>query len=101
MCGPRTVEPMGELFEVDTDADLTATIRGLLVRGLDLGYLGEELTADLPLLSSDLVDSYGLQELASFFESEFGITVDDRDLRPANFETIRDMARFVSAARGG
>lgn len=86
---------------MDSDPAVSLRIRELLITGLGLGYLGDKLTEDLPLLSSGLVDSYGLQELSSFLASEFGIVVADRELWQGNFETIASMARFVCLARSG
>lgn len=60
---------------------------------------GEQLTDDLPLLETGVVDSLGILDLVAFIEDEFGVAADDDDLIPENFETIQSMARFVGQRR--
>ncbi len=47
------------------------------------------------LLGSHIVDSMGVLELVTFIEAEFGITVEDDDLLPDNFQSISRVAGFV------
>jgi acyl carrier protein len=52
---------------------------------------------DDPLLETGVVDSLGIFEIVNFLIAEFGIAVEDTDLTPENFGTIRALARFVRA----
>lgn len=76
---------------------IISRVRTLLVQGLDLGPIADRLTPDFPLVTSGVVDSYGLQELASFLETEFGVRVEDADLAGPDFETIGAISRYVAA----
>lgn len=60
---------------------------------------GEELTEDLPLLDSGVVDSLGILDLVAFIEDEFGVAAEDEDLVPENFESIQSLTRFVRERR--
>jgi acyl carrier protein len=52
---------------------------------------------DQPLLSAEggPVDSVGLHQLITFVESGLGVTVDDLDIVPENFATLRALSRYV------
>lgn len=56
----------------------------------------DEIGSDESLLDSGLLDSAGLFELVSFLEERFGITIDDEELVPDNFETIDAIVAFVN-----
>ena len=68
---------------------------------LEVFYLSDpdELTDDISLISSGIVDSTGMLEVILFIESEFGIDVDDREVLPANLESISKIADFVERKR--
>jgi acyl carrier protein len=54
---------------------------------------------DESLIAGGLLDSLAVVELTAFLEETFGITVDDEDVVPANFETIQQLAAFVTRKR--
>jgi acyl carrier protein len=54
-----------------------------------------------PLLESGIVDSLGVLDIVGFIESEFRIVVDDDDLTPENFQSIRRMTAFVEKKKSG
>ena len=51
---------------------------------------------DDPLLESGILDSLGILDLVTYLEEEFGISVDDEELVPDNFQNIERLAAFVS-----
>lgn len=53
------------------------------------------LTDTTPLLSSHLVDSLSLAQIAVFIEETFGIYIPDPDLTVAKMDTLRQMAERV------
>lgn len=57
--------------------------------------LGEEDS----FLEHGVVDSTGVLELVLFAEETFGITVDDQEILPENFDSISSLARYVSRKR--
>lgn len=55
----------------------------------------KELTEQLSLLDSGIVDSLGVLDLVGFIEEQFGIAAEDDDLVPENFDSIDALTRFV------
>jgi acyl carrier protein len=54
-----------------------------------------ELSDDTSLITTGTVDSTGMLEIIAFLESQFGITVLDPEMIPANLETLGRIAAFV------
>ncbi len=50
-------------------------------------------------LDRGIIDSTGVLELVSFVEGEYGLSVADDDIVPANFDSIDALARFVARKR--
>ena len=50
------------------------------------------------LFLSGVLDSFSLVDLVTVIESEFGIRVDDADLRPETFDTISRVEAFIARA---
>lgn len=61
----------------------------------ELGWRGEELTDDFPLLENRVIDSLGLFRIVGFLETEYGVQVPDDQLVPDNFATLRTIAGLV------
>jgi acyl carrier protein len=55
-----------------------------------------ELTDELSLIDSGLVDSTGMLDIILFIEGEYGIRVEDTETIPENLETIGRIAGFVA-----
>ena len=51
-------------------------------------------------LDRGIIDSTGVLELVSFVEGEYGLSVADEDIVPANFDSIDALAAFVARKRG-
>jgi D-alanine--poly(phosphoribitol) ligase subunit 2 len=47
------------------------------------------------LISSGLVDSFHLIDLALFVEEQFGARIEDTELNADTFDTITELARFI------
>ncbi len=50
---------------------------------------------DEPLISSGLVDSFSLVDLALFVEDRFGVHLDDTELTSAVFDTVAELAALI------
>lgn len=55
-----------------------------------------ELTDDVSLIESGVVDSTGMLEVILFLEGTYGIRVLDTDTTPENLETLSRIAAFVA-----
>jgi acyl carrier protein len=54
-----------------------------------------EIKSDEPLISSGLIDSFSLVDIALFVEEEFGIRIDDSELTADTFDTLDDLTALI------
>lgn len=52
-----------------------------------------------PLLSSGLIDSFHLVDLALFVEDNFGVHIDDSELSASTFDTLNQLAAFIASRK--
>jgi acyl carrier protein len=52
---------------------------------------------DEPLLSSGMVDSFSLVDLALFIEDTFGVRIEDTELNVSTFDTLDQLAGIVQS----
>ncbi|HEY9152891.1 MAG TPA: acyl carrier protein [Anaerolineales bacterium] len=50
-----------------------------------------------PLISSGLVDSFSLVDLALFVEDTFGVHIDDTELNAQTFDTLDQLATLIQS----
>jgi acyl carrier protein len=55
-----------------------------------------ELTDEISLIDSGIVDSTGMMEIILFLEGEYGIHIEDHETIPENLESIFRIATFVA-----
>ena len=77
-------------------SDVEATIRHFIVRNIMLKQDDSAIENDAPLLESGIINSFGIVELVSFIEKEFGVTIPDHDIIPENFQSVRSIASLAS-----
>jgi len=70
---------------------LVARFRTSLGRG--------QLDFDDPLISTGIIDSFGVLEVLAFLEDTFGITIDPTRHELAELETVNRIAALVESAR--
>jgi acyl carrier protein len=68
----------------------TFIARDILFSGNGYPYADED-----SFLESGVVDSMNVMEIVLFAEKAFGIPIEDREIVPANFDSIRNLADFV------
>ncbi len=73
---------------------ITTKIRSYLRDNFLFGN-DEEIADGDSLLERGVIDSTGAMELVGFLETEFTVTVSDRDLVPGNLDSIAAMTAFV------
>jgi acyl carrier protein len=73
------------------------------VRGfvLESFYVSDpaELTDEVSLIDSGIVDSTGMLEIILFLEGEYGFHVEDHETIPENLETLSRIAAYVDRKR--
>ena len=75
--------------------DVQRELHDFIVTELAAGEGSDSLSIDEDLIQRGIVDSLGVQQLLDFCESRYGIRVDDADLVPENFKTVRQLAAYV------
>jgi acyl carrier protein len=55
-----------------------------------------ELDPSEPLISSGLLDSFNLVDLALIIEEEFGVRIEDFELNSDTFDTLEDLAELIA-----
>jgi acyl carrier protein len=67
------------------------------ITGSVLKQPNRTLSESTTLISSGLVDSFSLVDLAMFVEEEFGVKIDDTELNAETFDTLGELAALVEA----
>lgn len=80
----------------DSNVEITSVIRTFVLEKFP-ACRQQGLEDSDSLIDSGIVDSMGILELVAFAESDFGISVEDTDLTPENFESIAALAAFITA----
>lgn len=60
---------------------------------------GRSLSPAEPLISSGLIDSFHLVDLALFVEDTFGVRIDDTELNADTFDTLAQLAAIIAGRR--
>lgn len=55
---------------------------------------------DEALLSSGLIDSFSLMDLALFIEDRYGVLIDDTELNAETFDSLNQLADLITARKG-
>jgi len=75
--------------------DIHEKIRVFIAKNLLFSDNGFGYSDDASFLQEGIVDSVGVMELILFVEETFGLTVDDNDITPDNFDSVNKLANFV------
>ncbi|HEX7976287.1 MAG TPA: acyl carrier protein [Anaerolineales bacterium] len=54
---------------------------------------------DEPLISSGLIDSFSLVDLALYVDDTFAVHIDDTELNADTFDTLNQLARLIEERR--
>ncbi len=76
-----------------SDADL-ATLADFISTKI-IKQPGRSIPPDVPLISSGLIDSFSLVDLALFIEDTFGVHIDDTELNAQTFDNLEQLAALV------
>lgn len=83
----------------ETMADTRTAIRAFIIENFLFGDESQPLPDDMSLIDNDLVDSTGILELVGYIEKEFGFKVEDREIVPANLDSIARIVAYVDDKR--
>ena len=57
------------------------------------------ISADEPLISSGLIDSFSLMDLAIYVEDTFGVRIEDTELNANTFDNLNQLAALIESRR--
>lgn len=60
---------------------------------------GRAILLDEPLISSGLIDSFSLMDLALFVEDTFGVRIEDTELNANIFDNLNQLAALIAARK--
>jgi acyl carrier protein len=60
---------------------------------------GRKITPEEPLISSGLIDSFSLMDLALFVEDTFGVRIEDTELNANTFDNLTQLAGLITARK--
>jgi acyl carrier protein len=58
-----------------------------------------KIGADEAIISSGLVDSFSLMDLALFVEDAFGVRIEDTELNAQTFDTLNQLATLIESRK--
>ena len=57
------------------------------------------IPADESLLSSGLIDSFSLMDLALYVEDTFGVRIEDTELNPDTFDNLNQLSALIESRK--
>ncbi|MEA2166708.1 MAG: hypothetical protein QOF76_8 [Solirubrobacteraceae bacterium] len=78
--------------------DATAKIKGFIVEEFMPDISVDELDSDFDLLTGGVVDSLGVLKFVAWIEDEFDVAIDESELGPDSFRTVKAIKEFVDRA---
>ncbi len=62
-----------------------------------LKQAGRSIAPEAPLISSGMIDSFHLVDLALFVEDTFGVRIEDTELNAQTFDSLRQLAALIQS----
>ena len=60
---------------------------------------GRKIGVDEPLISSGLIDSFSLMDLALFVEDTFGVRIEDTELNANTFDNLAQLVALIESRK--
>jgi acyl carrier protein len=79
----------------DAVTDIEGTIRAHIAKNILFSGNRYPYKDDASFLNEGIIDSMNVLELVMLVEERFGITVEDEELVPDNFDSINKLAAYV------
>lgn len=58
-----------------------------------------KIAVDEPLISSGLIDSFSLMDVALYVEDTFGVRIEDTELNADTFDTLTQLAALIDSRK--
>ncbi len=80
-------------------AEMISTLAHFIAEEI-LRQPNREIGATEPLISSGLIDSLSLMDLALFVEDTFGVRIEDTELNADTFDSLEALAALIQRKQG-
>ncbi|NMB56239.1 MAG: acyl carrier protein [Leptolinea sp.] len=80
-------------------SDSTASVLSARISERILKQPDRVIKPDEPLISSGLIDSFSLVDLAIIVEDEFGVRIDDSELNADTFDTLDALVKLIESRK--
>ena len=80
--------------------DYIGAVREFIVENFLFGEDAAWLKEETSFLDSGVMDSTGILELIAFIQDRFGIVVEDEEVVPENFSSMKGVAAFLARKNG-
>ena len=77
--------------------DVTMRVLEQYISSKILKQAGRQIGPDDALISSGLIDSFSLVDLALFVEDSFGVRIEDTELNAQCFDTLRQLTALIES----
>lgn len=81
------------------DAEIVGTLNRQIATTI-LKQPNRAIKENEPIISSGLIDSFNLVDLALFIEDKFGVRIDDSELNAQTFDTVAQLADLIQQRQG-
>jgi len=69
------------------------------IAGQILKQPSRKIAVDEPLISSGLIDSFSLMDLALFVEDTFGVRIEDTELNANTFDNLAQLTALIESRK--
>ncbi len=76
--------------------NVETAVRQFILEKYILGQDAAQLTPELPLLETGVLDSISIFEMVTFAETRFDVVIEDTEILPENFNSIASIAALIS-----
>jgi acyl carrier protein len=77
-------------------SEVEKQIAGYIAENILFSRNGYPYANDASFLENGIIDSMNVLELVMFVEEKFKIKVDDGDIVPDNFDSVKNLAAYIS-----
>jgi acyl carrier protein len=76
-------------------------IKDFIIKDILIDAAKVNLSDEDSLLEAGIIDSLGIVKMLAFLSDRFGISVEDQDVIPENFETINAISAYIENKKTG
>ncbi len=91
---PPAILPIPDPPPLEECVDHLKLVRDFVIENFLFGEEGK-LKQDTSFLEEGIIDSTGILELVNFLEETFKVAVDDDDIIPENFDSLKNIVAYL------